>query len=74
METLKASPGLQAMYQVHRNVRADSENNTSAEFIAYAEEKCAANFIRLSVEPTGNKYSVSIPASGHQKTFVTRTK
>ena len=74
VDTLKSSPGLQAMYQVHRNVRADSENNTAPEFIANAEEKCAANFIKLSVEPSGKNYTVSIPATGHQKTFVTRSK
>ena len=29
--TLKSSPGIQAMYQIHRNLRADSENNTANE-------------------------------------------
>ena len=70
--TLKSSPGIQAMYQVHRNVRTDSENNTTDELIANLEEKCAANFIKLSVAPDGKSYTVSIPATGHTRTFQTR--
>jgi len=72
--TLKSSPGIQAMYQLHRNVRADSENNTTGEFIANLEEKCPANFIKLSVAPDGKSYTVSIPATGHKRTFQTRVK
>ncbi len=72
--TLKSSPGIQAMYQLHRNVRADSENNTADEFIANLEEKCAANFIKLSVAPDGKSYTVNIPATGHKRTFQTRVK
>ena len=72
--TLKSSPGIQAMYQVHRNVRPDSENNTADEFIANLEEKCAANFIKLSVASDGKSYIVSIPATSHKRTFQTRAK
>lgn len=74
LAALKSSPGLQAMYQVHKNVRDDRENNTADEFIANIEEKCAANYIRLSVDPSGKSYTVSIPATGHKKTFQTRVK
>src|SRR5262249_27872482 len=72
VDTLKSSPGIQGMYQVHRNVRPDQENNTSDEFIANREEKCQGNYIKLSVDPSGNSYTVSIPATGHQKTYRTR--
>lgn len=72
--TLKSSPGIQAMYQVHRNVRADSENNTANELIANLEEKCDANFIKLSVASDGKSYNVSIPAAGHKRMFQTRGK
>jgi len=74
VDALKSSPGIQAMYQLHKNVRADSVNNTTDEFIANLEEKCEGHFIKLSVEPSGKSYTVTIPASGHKMTFQTRTK
>jgi beta-lactamase superfamily II metal-dependent hydrolase len=74
VDTLKSSPGLQAMYQLHKNVRADKENNTPDELIANLEEKCAGNFIKLSVAPDGKSYTVSIPGTGHSHTYQTRVK
>ena len=70
--TLKSSPGIQAMYQVHKNVRPDAGNNTAAEFIANADEKCAANYIKLTVAADGKTYTVSIPATGHTRTYQTK--
>lgn len=74
VDALKSSPGIQAMYQLHKNVRADSVNNTADEFIANLEEKCEGHFIKLSVDPAGKTYTVSIPASGDKRTFQTRSK
>ena len=74
VDTLKSSPGIQAMYQVHKNVREDRENNTTDEFIANLDEKCQANHIQLSVAPSGKTYTISIPATGHSKTYQTRSK
>lgn len=74
VEGLKSSAGIQAMYQLHKNVRKDKENNTDDEFIANLDEKCEGNYIKLSVEPSGKSYTISIPATGHKKTFNTRSK
>ena len=74
MAALKAAPSLQAMYQVHRNVRPDRENNTEDEFIANLEEKCAGEFIKLSVDASAKSYTVSIPRHGHKRTFPVRKK
>ncbi len=71
---LKSSPGIQAMYQVHKNVRDDVENNTADEFIANPDEKCVANYIKLTVTPDGKSYTISIPATGHTRTYPTRGK
>jgi len=70
--TLKNTPSIQAIYQIHRNLRQDSENNTEAEYIANMEKDCQANLIKVSVAPSGKSYIVSIPAKGHSRTFQTR--
>jgi len=61
------------MYQLHRNVRADKEHNTGDEFIANPEAKCEANYIKLSVAADGKSYNVSIPATGHKRTYRTKS-
>ena len=75
LSTLRGTKSIKVIYQVHKNVRAGAnESNTADEFIANADEKCAANFLKLSVSPDGNSYTVSIPSSGHSKKFETRNK
>ncbi|MDB5261978.1 MAG: hypothetical protein JWQ14_1259 [Adhaeribacter sp.] len=71
--TLRNTPSIQAAYQLHKNIRVDSQFNTQEPYIANLEENCKANYIKLSVAPDGKKYTVSIPATNHQKTFTTKT-
>ncbi len=70
--TLSALPGLQARYQIHRNLRADVQNNTAPEYIANREKNCAGNAIQLTVAPDSHTYEVSIPATGHHRQFTTQ--
>lgn len=70
---LQETKSLQAIYQVHKNLRPDGEkNNVADEFIANKEKDCQGNYIRLSVAPDTKTYSVAIPAIGHEKTYQTR--
>lgn len=71
-QTLKNTSSIEAIYQTHRNLRADSENNTAAEYIANADKDCAANFIKVSVEQGGGSYTVSIPGTGHSRKFTSK--
>ena len=76
MAALRSSPGLQAMYQLHKNLRpGDPQDNTADEYIANHGSNPNhedANIIRLSVDPTGKSYTISIPATGFQRTYATR--
>ena len=72
VDTLKGTPSIKTMYQVHKNVRADVENNTADEFIANQEKNCAGHYIKLSVAPDTKSYTVTIPATGHTKIYQTK--
>jgi beta-lactamase superfamily II metal-dependent hydrolase len=72
IDALTSSPGIQAMYQMHKNVRPDIENNTTDEMIANLAEKCEGNYIKMSVAPDGKSYTIFIPATGYKRTFQTR--
>ena len=74
VDTLKSSPGIQGMYQMHRDVRTEGVSNTGDEFIANLEEKCQGHHIKLAVDPSAKTYTVSIPSSGHAKTYQVRQK
>jgi beta-lactamase superfamily II metal-dependent hydrolase len=71
--TLKNTSSVQAIYQLHKNLREDGSTiNTEPERIANVEEKCTANYVKLSVAPDGGKYTLSIPANKHQQTFMSK--
>lgn len=77
MEALKSAKSLQAMYQVHENVREDRENNTTPDMIANRGdlgEQCEAHYIKCSVSPDGQTYTITVPHTGHSKTFQTQAK
>ena len=73
---LRSSPGIAAMYQVHKNLRPeDPEDNTADAFIANLGSNpntCDGNVIRMSVDRAGNSYTISIPATGFTRTYTTR--
>ena len=69
---LKGESSVEAIYQMHRNLRPDSQNNTAEEYIANLEKDCQANFIKLSVDRQARSYTLSIPARGHERTFAVK--
>ena len=73
MDALRSSPGLAAIYQVHKNLRNDGQN-TADELIANLEEQCQAHPLKLSVARDGRSYSMMVTQSGHRKTYPTREK
>ena len=70
---LKETKSLEALYQVHKNLRPDgATSNAPDEYIANKEEQCKGHYIKLSVAPDGKTYTVSIPANKHERTYNTR--
>jgi hypothetical protein len=75
LAALKATPSIQDIYQLHRNVALPADQNAPPAFIANMDENGdAANLVKMSVDPTGETYVVSIPTTKMQKTYVTRRR
>lgn len=70
VKNLQSLTSLQAIYQVHRNL-VHPEVNAPREQCAN-EGEAGGNYVKLSVAPDGRSYTVTVPATGHQRTFLTR--
>jgi beta-lactamase superfamily II metal-dependent hydrolase len=70
--TLRRVPGLQAIYQLHRNLTATPEENTGPEYIANADEKCQGEAIYLSMAPDARSYTIRVGAKGKERTYKVR--
>lgn len=70
--TLKSVKEIQAIYQVHRNVRTTEKDNAPSDYVANDEEACQGEFIKLSVDSGGKSYSVSIPSKQISRSYRTR--
>ena len=70
---LNETKSIEAIYQVHKNLRPDgAANNVADDYIANTQEQCEGNHIQLSVAPDGKNYVVKIPANKHEQSFETR--
>jgi competence protein ComEC len=69
--TLRETKSIAAIYQLHRNLRADGAtgNVSDPAYIANEAEKCEGNYVKLSVDPEAKTYTVSVPATKHERTF-----
>lgn len=71
---LNSLPSLEAMYQVHRNISVGPEGNAPADHMANHEAECEGHPLKLSVAADGATYTMSVPSTGHSRTFKTRVK
>ena len=75
MAALKSTPTIQAMYQVHENIREDAENTTDKSYIANhgdLAEACLAHPIHCKVSADAKSYTVEVPSQKHSRTFAVR--
>ena len=90
MDALRSTPSVEAIYQVHENVRDDHENTADRSMIANHGDPaaeavkggehgdpaagCKAHHIQCSVAADALHYTLQVPSTGHSRTFKTRTR
>jgi beta-lactamase superfamily II metal-dependent hydrolase len=77
MDALKSTPTVQAMYQVHENIRDDAENTADKTMIANHSdlgEACAAHPLHCIVATDAKSYTLEVPSQKHSRTFQTRVR
>ena len=78
LTALNSVPQLEALYQVHENIRDDRENNTSDPLLMANRgepgEICSAHPIHCEVSPDGETYTLRVPSTSHSRTYRTRAK
>ena len=71
MSTLGSSSDIEAIFQVHRNVRADAQN-VPPKFIANLQEKCEGDYVWIKVAPDAASYQVAAGQKGQVFTYKSR--
>ena len=63
-------------YQLHRNVKLEADQQTPAEFIANSEPtvNCEGVWVKASVAPDSESYTIQIGPDGRKRTYKTRAK
>jgi competence protein ComEC len=69
-ETLRKSPGLQDLWQVHRSLEA-GDLNSDERLIANPEAECQGHWLKVSVASNG-KYTVTNSRNNFSKTYTAR--
>lgn len=72
--TLRQVKSLKALYQLHQNVDIGESEQTPRDFIANfgSTADCQGEFVKLSVAPNGNSYTVQIGQNGKFREYQTR--
>jgi beta-lactamase superfamily II metal-dependent hydrolase len=70
--TLRRVDGVEAIYQLHKNLTVGEAENTDAAFIANKEEKCQGEGIGLSVAADGKSYAVKVGSEGKPREYKVR--
>jgi competence protein ComEC len=70
--TLKSTPAIEAIYQLHRNLGTTDKDNAPADYVANDEAACQGEYIRVSVGANTKTYAVSIPGKKIRRTYQSR--
>jgi competence protein ComEC len=74
LSTLKEVKSLKNWYQLHRNIKLSAEQQAPAEYIANPVEtaQCTGVWVKASVAPDGNRYTVQIGPEGKPREYAVR--
>ena len=72
ISTLRRVEGIEAIYQLHKNLTVGEAENTDAAFIANKEANCQGEGISLSVAADGKTYAVTVGSNGKAKEYRVR--
>lgn len=74
IKTFRQTKSLEHLYQLHRNIKLGPKEQTPAELIANTEQTvdCRGTYVKASIAPDGNSYTVQIGAAGKTRTYQTR--
>jgi competence protein ComEC len=67
-ETIRNSPGLQDLWQLHYAMDSDKAHNVQEMFIANVEEKCEGKYLKVTAEPNGT-FTVLNSRNNFKKTY-----
>lgn len=78
---IKSAKSVQALYQIHKSYNVPEGENAPHAHIANHDNltgpdaaKCPANMVKMTVAPDGKSYTISVPSTGHSKTFRTKVQ
>lgn len=70
-QTIRTSPGLEDLWQLHFAIDAGKEHNVPDTFIANVDEQCEGKYLKLTVEPAGG-FSVFNSRNNYTKAYPTK--
>jgi beta-lactamase superfamily II metal-dependent hydrolase len=68
LKLLRATPGLEDMWQIHFSITGGKEANSPDPFIANVEERCQGLYLKLSAQADGS-FTVYNPRNKYSKTY-----
>ena len=74
ISTLRRVKSLKHLYQLHRNINLKPAEQTAAEYILNQEKTadCPGGYVKASVAPDGESYTVQLGENGKVRTYQTR--
>jgi hypothetical protein len=87
---IKSVPNVAARYQVHKSLLVPEEENAPAEYVANTDSPPGGrgapavvdpnvklndgNYIKMSVAADGKSCTISVPSTGHSRTYQTKVQ